>query len=79
MKEDGVGGAYDSHGKEEKFALAFGGKIQKEETTFKNRRRWEDNINTIGYKEVGWKGLRLYPCAHHVGIWRSGGLAALDG
>jgi len=26
MNEDGVGGAYDSHGVEEKFALFFGGK-----------------------------------------------------
>ena len=26
MKEDGVGGACDSQGKEEKFALVFGGK-----------------------------------------------------
>lgn len=79
MNEDGVGGAYDSHGVEEKFALFFGGKTWRKESTFKTRSRWENNINKIGNKEVGWKELRLYPCAHYVGVWGSGGLAPLDG
>jgi len=36
-------------------------------------------INKIGNMEVGWKELRLYPYAHYVGVWGSGGLAPLDG
>ena len=36
-------------------------------------------INKIGNKEVGRKELRLYPCAHHVGMWGDGGLTPLDG
>jgi len=54
-----IEGAYSAYGGQERRIQGFGGETLGKETTWKPRRRWEDNIK-MGLQEVGcgaWAGL----------------------
>ena len=53
---------------EEMYVQGFGGKNWGKETTWKNRRRWENNIKT-GIAEVRWEGLELTDLAQDRDSW----------
>jgi len=53
---------------EEKCVQGFGGKTRGKETTWKTRRRWENNIKT-DIAEVRWKGLEWIDLAQDSDSW----------
>jgi hypothetical protein len=60
VKEDKIGRACSMHDKDEKCIQNFGWETLREETAWKTRYRWEDNIR-MGLREIGWKGV---DCPH---------------
>jgi len=63
-----IGGAYSTYEGEEKFIEDFGGEKLKEKTTWKIKRRLEDNI-TWGLKRQAW---RVWSGSICIAIWASG-------
>jgi hypothetical protein len=55
---------------QERCIQVLGGKTRWKETTWKTRRRWEDNIK-MHLQEVKWRGMDWIPLAQDNDRWRA--------
>jgi hypothetical protein len=70
VKEDEMGRACSTHGREEGSMQAFGGKLEGKRLLGRPRSRWEDDIK-IDHREIGWGGMDWIHMAQDRDQWQA--------